>query len=53
MLPMRGVQPIYRSSAVDVGLLGCDVIFSPEDGISMFFRNVGIYLQDHTALQPR
>jgi hypothetical protein len=26
---------------------------SPEDGGSMFLRNVGIYLQVHTALQPR
>jgi hypothetical protein len=24
-----------------------------EDGGSMFLRNVGVYLQDHTALQPR
>jgi hypothetical protein len=27
--------------------------FSPEDGDSIFLRNVGIYLQVHTALQPR
>jgi hypothetical protein len=26
---------------------------SPEDGGSMFLRNVGNHLQDHTALQPR
>jgi hypothetical protein len=26
---------------------------SPEDGGSMFLRNVGIYLQVHTALHPR
>jgi hypothetical protein len=26
--------------------------FSSEDGGDMFLRNVGIYLQDHTALQP-
>jgi hypothetical protein len=25
--------------------------FSPEDGDSMFLRNVGVYLQVHTALQ--
>jgi hypothetical protein len=28
-------------------------IFSPEDGDSMFFRNVGIYLRVHKASQPR
>jgi hypothetical protein len=28
-------------------------IFSPEDEDSKFVRNVGIYLQVHTALQPR
>jgi hypothetical protein len=27
--------------------------FWTEDGGSMFFRNVGIYLQVHTAVQPR
>jgi hypothetical protein len=27
--------------------------FSPEDGGSMFLRNVGTHLQVHTALQPR
>jgi hypothetical protein len=27
--------------------------FRPEDGGSMFLRNVGIYLQAHAALQPR
>jgi hypothetical protein len=27
--------------------------FSPEDGSSMFLRNFGVYLQIHTALQPR
>jgi hypothetical protein len=27
--------------------------FSPEDGGSMFLRNIGVYLQVHTALQPR
>jgi hypothetical protein len=27
--------------------------FSPEDGYSMFLRNVGIYLQVHRALLPR
>jgi hypothetical protein len=27
--------------------------FSPEDGGSIFFRNVDVYLQVHTALQPR
>jgi hypothetical protein len=27
--------------------------FSPEDGDSMFLRNVGIYLQARMALQPR
>jgi hypothetical protein len=47
---------------VDVDLLGCNAvwtcvciaychrIFSPEDEGSIFFRNVGIYLQVHTAL---
>jgi hypothetical protein len=28
-------------------------VFTPEDGDSMFLRNAGIYLQVHTALQPR
>jgi hypothetical protein len=28
-------------------------VFRPEDGDSIFLRNVGIYLQVHTALQPR
>jgi hypothetical protein len=28
-------------------------IISPEDGGSMFLRNVGMYLQIYTALQPR
>jgi hypothetical protein len=27
-------------------------VFSPEDGDSIFLRNVGTYLQVHTALQP-
>jgi hypothetical protein len=27
-------------------------IFSSEDGNSIFLRNVGIYLQIHTASQP-
>jgi hypothetical protein len=27
--------------------------FNPEDGSSMLLRNIGIYLQLHTALQPR
>jgi hypothetical protein len=27
--------------------------FSPENGDSMFLRNIGIYLQVHTALQPK
>jgi hypothetical protein len=26
---------------------------SPEDGGNMYLRNVGIYLQVHTALQPK
>jgi hypothetical protein len=28
-------------------------IFRAEDGGSMFLRNVGVYLQDHAALQHR
>jgi hypothetical protein len=28
-------------------------LFSSEDGSSMFLRNTGIFLQVHTALQPR
>jgi hypothetical protein len=28
-------------------------IFRAQNGESMFLRNVGIYLQVHTALQPR
>jgi hypothetical protein len=27
--------------------------YCPEDGGSIFLRNVGIYIQVHTALQPR
>jgi hypothetical protein len=27
--------------------------FSPEDGSSIFLRNIGIYLQVNAALQPR
>jgi hypothetical protein len=37
---------------VDVVLLGCDAVwtaFSPEDGDSMFLRNVAIYLRVYTA----
>jgi hypothetical protein len=29
------------------------LIFKPEDGGSMFLRNVGIYVHVHAALQPR
>jgi hypothetical protein len=29
-------------SGTDVGHLGCNAIFIPEDGCSMFLRNVGI-----------
>jgi hypothetical protein len=28
-------------------------LLNPEDGGSMFLRNVGIYLQVHTTLQPK
>jgi hypothetical protein len=54
---------------VDIGLLDCNAcglvgryqrseehtasIFRVEDGGSIFLRNVGIYLQVHTAFQPR
>jgi hypothetical protein len=39
---------------VDVGLVGTNASnFKPEDGGSMFLRNVSIYLQVHTALLPR
>jgi hypothetical protein len=31
----------------------CERFFSPEDGGSVFLRNVGIYLQIHSAWQPR
>jgi hypothetical protein len=27
--------------------------FNSEDEDSMFLQNVGVYIQDHTALQPR
>jgi hypothetical protein len=30
-----------------------EVFFKAEDGGSMFLKNVGIYLQVHTALQPK
>lgn len=37
--------------------LGCEkntaVVFNPEDRGSMYLRNVGIYVQDHTTLVPR
>jgi hypothetical protein len=29
------------------------ISFSPEDGGSMFFQNVDVYLQVHMSLQPR
>jgi hypothetical protein len=32
---------------------GDEDVFSPEDGGSMFLLIFGIYLQVHTALQPR
>jgi hypothetical protein len=51
-LPVRGLWSTYRSSAVDVGLWAFNVIISPEEGRSMFLRNVGLYLQVHTALKP-
>jgi hypothetical protein len=31
----------------------CVTIFIPEDGDSLFLRNVCTYLQVHTALQPK
>jgi hypothetical protein len=48
---------------VDVGFLGSNAFWTcrkiqtslqpTEDGESMFLRNTGIYLQAHTAIQPR
>jgi hypothetical protein len=36
--------------AMSCGLI---FIFNPEDGDSMFHRNIGIYLQIHTTSQSR
>jgi hypothetical protein len=40
---------------IDVCIPGCNAVwtFGPEDEASMFLRNVSIFLQVHTALQPR
>lgn len=35
-----------------VSISGAENPFGYEDGTSMFLRNVGIYLQIHTALNP-
>jgi hypothetical protein len=43
-------------TAVKISMLVFYVVtpcgYFPEDGDSMFYRNVGIYLQVHTASQP-
>jgi hypothetical protein len=42
-----------RCANHSTAMSGYHTIFGPEDGDSMFLRNVGICLQVHTALQPR
>jgi hypothetical protein len=44
MLPAYG-----NTHNADIGLLGCN---NPEDGGSMFLRNVGNLLQGHTTVLP-
>jgi hypothetical protein len=38
---------------MDVMEIGSGLKFSPDDGDSMFLRNVGIYLPVYSASQPR
>jgi hypothetical protein len=48
----RNILPPYLV-VTPCGLVGRYQHFSPEDGGSMSFRNVGIYLQVHITQQPR
>jgi hypothetical protein len=43
----------FLHSSEDYNPLHTVSIFSPEDGDSIFLRNIPIHLQAHTALLPR
>jgi hypothetical protein len=52
-IPILAFWVVMPSGRVGKYQLSEEHYVSPEDGGSMFLRNVGIFLEVHTVLQPR